>query len=44
MSLTNEQMIGMYANMKKIRMFEEQVAELFAAGKIPKKRAILNPW
>ena len=35
MSLTNEQMIGMYANMKKIRMFEEQVAELFAAGKIP---------
>ena len=35
MSLTNEQMLGMYANMKKIRMFEEQVAELFAAGKIP---------
>ena len=35
MSLTNEQMIGMYANMKRIRMFEEQVAELFAAGKIP---------
>lgn len=35
MSLTNEQMINMYRNMTKIRMFEERVAELFAAGKIP---------
>ena len=35
MSLTNEQMIRMYTNMNKIRMFEEKVAELFAAAKIP---------
>jgi len=35
MSLTNEQMIGMYRTMIKIRMFEEQVAQLFAGGKIP---------
>ena len=35
MSLTNEQMIDMYRNMTKIRTFEERVAELFAAGKIP---------
>jgi len=35
MSLTNEQMIAMYTNMTKIRMFEERVAEIFAEGKIP---------
>lgn len=35
MGLTNEQMIRMYTNMNKIRMFEEKVAELFAAVKIP---------
>ena len=35
MTLTNEQMIGLYTNMARIRMFEERVAELFAAGKIP---------
>ena len=35
MSLTNEQMISMYTNMKKIRMFEEMAADLFADGKIP---------
>ncbi len=35
MSITNEQMLAMYTNMKKIRMFEERVAELFAEGKIP---------
>lgn len=35
MSLTNEKMIQMYTNIVKIRMFEERVAELFAAGKIP---------
>ena len=35
MSLTNEQMIAMYTNMTKIRMFEERVAEYFAEGKIP---------
>ena len=29
MSLTNEQMIAMYTNMTKIRMFEERVAEIF---------------
>jgi len=28
-------MIDLYTNMAKIRMFEERVAELFAAGKIP---------
>lgn len=35
MSLNNEKMIHMYANMTKIRMFEERVVVLFAAGKIP---------
>jgi pyruvate dehydrogenase E1 component alpha subunit len=35
MGITNEQMIKMYTNMNRIRMFEEKVAELFAAGKIP---------
>ncbi len=35
MSLTNKQMIAMYTNMKKIRMFEEMAADLFANGKIP---------
>lgn len=35
MSLTNEKMIELYANMAKIRMFEEKIAEFFAAGKIP---------
>ncbi len=35
MSLTNEQMVAMYTNILKIRMFEEKVAEIFAAGKIP---------
>ena len=35
MSITNEQMLAMYINMTKIRMFEERVAELFAEGKIP---------
>lgn len=35
MSLTNEKMIEMYSNMVQIRMFEERVAELFGAGKIP---------
>ena len=35
MNLTNEQMIAMYKNIVKIRMFEERVAELFAEDKIP---------
>jgi len=35
MSLNNDQMIAMYQNITKIRMFEERVAELFAEGKIP---------
>ena len=35
MTLSNEQMIDLYTNMARIRMFEERVAELFAAGKIP---------
>lgn len=35
MELTNEQLIGMYTTMVKIRMFENRVAELFADGKIP---------
>ena len=35
MSLSNEQMVEIYTTMVKIRMFEENVAELFAAGKIP---------
>ena len=35
MSLTNEQLIEMYVTMNRIRTFENRVAELFAAGKIP---------
>ena len=35
MSLTKEKMIDLYTTMKKIRLFEEKVAELFAAGKLP---------
>ena len=35
MSLTDEKMIELYSTMTKIRMFEEQVAEYFAEGKIP---------
>lgn len=35
MSLTSEKMIKMYTTMTRIRMFEERVSELFAAGKIP---------
>jgi pyruvate dehydrogenase E1 component alpha subunit len=35
MNLTNEQLIAMYKNIVKIRMFEERVAELFAEDKIP---------
>ena len=35
MSVSKEQMAAMYNNMVKIRLFEEKVAELFAAGKIP---------
>ena len=35
MSLSNEQMVEIYTTMVKIRMFEENVSELFAAGKIP---------
>jgi pyruvate dehydrogenase E1 component alpha subunit len=35
MSLTKEKMIDLYATMKKIRLFEEKVAELFAEGKLP---------
>lgn len=35
MSLTNEQMLDMHRNMIKIRMFEQRVADFFAAGKIP---------
>jgi len=35
MSLTDEKMIELYSTMMKIRMFEEQVAEYFAEGKIP---------
>ena len=35
MDLTDEQLIGMYVTMDKIRTFENCVAELFAAGKIP---------
>ena len=34
MSLTKEKMIDLYTTMKKIRLFEEKVAELFAAGKL----------
>jgi pyruvate dehydrogenase E1 component alpha subunit len=35
MSLTKEKMIDLYGTMKKIRLFEEKVAELFAEGKLP---------
>ncbi len=35
MTLTNEEMIGMYTTMTRIRMFEGRVAEYFADGKIP---------
>lgn len=35
MTLTNEEIIGMYTTMTKIRMFEGRVAEYFADGKIP---------
>ena len=35
MDITNEQMVNMYTNMVKIRMFESRVAEIFAEGKIP---------
>ncbi|MBW2062565.1 MAG: thiamine pyrophosphate-dependent dehydrogenase E1 component subunit alpha [Deltaproteobacteria bacterium] len=35
MNLTEKQMIGLYTTMKRIRMFEERVAELFAGGRIP---------
>jgi pyruvate dehydrogenase E1 component alpha subunit len=35
MSVSNETMVDMYTNMVKIRLFEEKVSELFAAGKIP---------
>ena len=35
MSATQEQMIGMFATMNKIRQFETKLQEFFAAGKIP---------
>lgn len=35
MSVTKEKMLDVYATMKKIRMFEDKVAELFAGGKLP---------
>lgn len=35
MGLTSEQLIEMYVTMNRIRTFENRVAELFAAGKIP---------
>ena len=35
MDISKEQMVDMYTNMNKIRMFEIRVSELFAAGKIP---------
>ena len=35
MGLTSEQLIDMYVTMNRIRTFENRVAELFAAGKIP---------
>ena len=31
MSITKEKMLDVYATMQKIRMFEDRVAELFAA-------------
>lgn len=35
MRLSQEQMVGLYTTMVKIRLFEEKVSELFAGGKIP---------
>jgi TPP-dependent pyruvate/acetoin dehydrogenase alpha subunit len=35
MSLTKKKMIEVYETMLKIRMFEDKVAELFSAGKLP---------
>ena len=35
MNLTSEKMIEVYENMFKIRMFEDKVADLFAADKVP---------
>lgn len=35
MSLTKAKMIGVYETMVRIRMFEDKVAELFSAGKLP---------
>jgi len=35
MAISNEQMVELYTTMKRIRMFEERVSELFAGGKIP---------
>ena len=35
MSLTKEKMVDLYGTMKKIRLFEEKAADLFAAGKLP---------
>ncbi len=35
MSLAKEKMIDLYGTMKKIRLFEEKAADLFAAGKLP---------
>lgn len=35
MSLSNDKMITMYDTMVKIRLFEQNVVDLFAAGKIP---------
>ena len=35
MSLTKAKMIDVYETMVKIRMFEDKVAELFSAGKLP---------
>lgn len=35
MSLTKDQLLDAYATMKKIRLFEDKVAEVFMAGEIP---------
>jgi len=35
MAIDNETLLWMYTNMRTIRRFEERVAELFAAGKVP---------
>jgi len=35
MTDNSEQMLGLYTTMKRIRMFEKRVSELFAGGKIP---------